>query len=431
MSQFYWDSVISQMRVVIESFRCHDNIDMDLSSFVLIRGKTGSGKTSILDAIEYAIFGSSISAQVTVTHDLFHLMRHSDNNTLEFYNVNSGDGEYFVSSKESLTEMFGTRQQFHLGCYPQPLIQDINNLALQKGKTLADVYLNRIGDLIQENNSKLLEVQHHLGEQNDRSETISKALDILIKIANINNSMLEPQVPVEDDDDHSSSSELQELQVLAKVTKSTNVDAKILKLQTSGSDPERLQHLLDYRDKLNNTDNLTKKQEQQIEDLRAQLTSITPSDNNEHDMSSLLLQRQDTITAIEDLEKDIQRLEARSENLRLIKEKLEEAIVIDTTETMLELVDHYCRQFQAPLRPMSQGEKSKLLLAQSLALNEIWNYPFLLLDEPLVGVEADMRRKILVLLSEYASSRHITILLCSHNEDQHADLFTQIIDLDK
>lgn len=79
-------------------------------------------------------------------------------------------------------------------------------------------------------------------------------------------------------------------------------------------------------------------------------------------------------------------------------------------EEALKEVDAY--QFaDAPVGHLSGGEQQRLLIAQAL----ITNPQILLLDEPLSNLDISHAQEIIVLLTEIAKNRSVTIMLISHD----------------
>ncbi len=62
------------------------------------------------------------------------------------------------------------------------------------------------------------------------------------------------------------------------------------------------------------------------------------------------------------------------------------------------------------IKRLSKGEKSRIVLAVTLALNKIFNLPILLLDETLAHIDQNMKENVTTVLKEYAAHRPLVII---------------------
>ena len=96
-------------RIKTKNFRCHRNVDIDLSSdqadFVIIKGKNGAGKTNLLKAVTWAIYGDLDSGnygQQLLTDSVVLAMKSGDYEATEVQvEIDLGSGESaFITRKQ-------------------------------------------------------------------------------------------------------------------------------------------------------------------------------------------------------------------------------------------------------------------------------------------------------------------------------------------
>ena len=62
------------------------------------------------------------------------------------------------------------------------------------------------------------------------------------------------------------------------------------------------------------------------------------------------------------------------------------------------------------VKKLSKGERSRVILAVTLALNKLSNIPIFLLDETLAHIDQEMKESVTSILKDYASNRSLAII---------------------
>ncbi|MBI4063253.1 MAG: ATP-binding cassette domain-containing protein [Elusimicrobia bacterium] len=116
------------------------------------------------------------------------------------------------------------------------------------------------------------------------------------------------------------------------------------------------------------------------------------------------------------------------ETLRLNKEiyELSDAFYRESLGELVRLLD-LSELLGIPTKKLSLGQRMKAELACAL----LHRPKFLLLDEPTLGLDIVMQKKIRQFLLDYNQRRRATILLTSHNMDDVAELCQRVLIIDK
>ena len=92
---------------------------------------------------------------------------------------------------------------------------------------------------------------------------------------------------------------------------------------------------------------------------------------------------------------------------------------VEELSTLLEIKD----LLDVPVKKLSLGQRMKAELACSL----LHEPAVLLLDEPTIGLDVVMQKKVREFILDYQKRRHATILLTSHNMEDVAELCSRVI----
>lgn len=105
------------MKLKVKNFRCYPDADFDFGSngLLLLSGPSGTGKTSVLSAINFALYGTGTklvtvgksSCQVELTFGTYKIIRTKRPNRVTFTNTETGDEYIDASAQAVIDEKFG------------------------------------------------------------------------------------------------------------------------------------------------------------------------------------------------------------------------------------------------------------------------------------------------------------------------------------
>lgn len=162
------------MKIVSVNFRCMVNTEVHIKNgLVLLRGESASGKTTVLESIYYALYGTlrdqyshgekSCSVTVHFNPDII-IQRNSGPGRLQLH---VGERKYDgAQAQQIIDSLFGNEAIFVAGCYLQqgekcPLLTGTNEekMALLRAISFRDEHVEEVQDRI---SSKLKEMQSQI-----------------------------------------------------------------------------------------------------------------------------------------------------------------------------------------------------------------------------------------------------------------------------
>lgn len=349
------------MHLILENFRCHGKLSVEFpdSGLVLISGDSGAGKSTILNAIQFALYGSvkkpyplngKKSCKVTLTYKDMTIVRSKGPNRL----VVTQAGKY-------LEDEAG-----------QHLIEEHFNMTEEEFLASSYIRQKQLGSLLYMTPQQQLSFIEHIAFQNvpiDKLNDIcsSKTRDLKSKIRELEGgvSMLESQLeglpPVERPD-------LSDRQAEKIREESRVIHADFQESTTRLHELEELQKRRELREQYQSElDGLVLKEEARVAELKSQLKDTWSSEEKE----SALARRKDLERAL-DYREQLQDLDDDDEIQQLTGrlEALSENVCADVSEAIKKVASE--RDNAAKVTDMSERQTSLLRgLVDQGVLNEM------------------------------------------------------------